>query len=347
VHALGRAKEGISYKDRVTAALDDISGRPVERSLLQGLHCHEGDICDSSLGQSKSIAEHLRGADAVLFHVAGDTRFTPANPEVQHHFNVFGSVNVVQCLRSYVGTVVHVSTAYVAGDRQGLVLEGDLDKGQGFRNSYEKSKLDAEVEVTNTCREVGLPLTIVRPAIITNDTTTGRSSTFTHFNALVEVISRVQRHYGIGDGEAVSEEIRMPFNPDLRPNLAPVDPIVTAMLEIGISGQCAGRTFHLCHPDPQSNSEVIALVAEAFGVKGKIGLPFVSELPERPTWTEKMMLRSLRPYLPYMNEACTFDLTNTRSVIPDYDLRFPPITLDYLRKVIEFQRHQERKDPSA
>ncbi|MCX7049665.1 MAG: hypothetical protein NTX50_29785 [Candidatus Sumerlaeota bacterium] len=156
------------------------------------------------------------------------------------------------------------------------------------------------------------------------------------------------KHYEIGDGEVVSEEIRIPVIPDQRPNLAPVDPIVTSIFEIGISGQSGGqsgrRTFHLCHPHPQSNSKVISLVAEAIGVKDKIRLPYISALPEQLTWTEKMMLRSLKPYLPYMNEACAFDLTNTRSIIPDYDSRFPPITLDYLRKVIEFQRHQERKE---
>jgi hypothetical protein len=53
-----------------------------------------------------------------------------------------------------------------------------------------------------------------------------------------------------------------------------------------------------------------------------------------------MMLRSLKSYLPYLNESCVFDLANTRSVIPDYDSRFPPITLDYIQKIIEFQRHE-------
>ena len=158
--------------------------------MLQELRCHEGDICDSGPGHSKVVSAHLRGADAVLFHVAGDTRFTPSDPGAQHHFNVFGSLNVVRLLRNFLASVVHVSTAYVAGNRQGLVLEGDLDQGQGFRNSYE-------------------------------------------------------------------------------------------------------------------------------------------------------------PYLPYMNEACTFDLAHTRSMIPDYDLRFPPVTPDYLRKIIEFQRHQARNDPNA
>jgi len=347
VHALGRAKGGTSYDERVKAALDDIDGRPVERRLLLDLHCHEVDICDSGLGLSRPISKHLDGDDPVLFHVAGDTRFNPANPETQRQINISGALNVVRSLKDSVASVVHVSTAYVAGDRRGLVLESDVDKGQRFRNCYEKSKFDAELAITRLSGETGLPLTIVRPSIITNDTATGRSSTFTHLNALVEVVSRIQKHYGIGDGEVVSEEIRIPVAPDSRPNLAPIDPIVDSLLEIGASPQAVGRTFHLCHPDPQSNSAVVSLVAEAFGVKDRIGLSFVSELPEQPTWTERMMLRSLKSYLPYMNASSVFDLTNTRSIISDYDSRFRPITLDYIRRIIAFQRHQGREDNHA
>jgi len=347
VHALGRSKSGKSYEDRVEAALDDIDGRPIEPSLLPELRCHEVGICDSDLGLSRPISEILPGTDAVLFHVAGDTRFNPTDPEAQRRVNIGGSLNVMRALQDSVASVVHVSTAYVAGDRQGLVLESDLDEGQGFCNCYEKSKSDAEIEITDLCAESGLPLTIVRPSIITNDTATGRSSTFTHLNAIVEVISRIQKHYGIADGEVVSEEIRIPADPESRPNLAPIDPIVDSLLEIGIDERGAGKTFHLSHPDPQPNSEVVALAADAFGVRDKVELSFVSAVPEDPTWTERMLLRSLKPYLPYLNGACTFDLTNTRSLIPDYDSRFPPITLDYMVKVIEFQRHMGEEGEQA
>ena len=45
--------------------------------------------------------------------------------------------------------MVHVSTAYVAGKRTALIREDELDCGQGFWNSYEKSKFDAEVLLTD------------------------------------------------------------------------------------------------------------------------------------------------------------------------------------------------------
>ena len=59
-----------------------------------------------------------------------------------------------------------------------------------------------------------------------------------------------------------------------------------------------------------------------------------------------MIARSFKPYLPYLNEYCDFDLTNTRSILPDYDSQFSPITLEYLRRVINFQRSQKRAETS-
>ncbi|MCY3024499.1 MAG: SDR family oxidoreductase [Planctomycetota bacterium] len=338
VHALGRSKGRTCWRDRMISSLDDTNGRAMDREALSGLQCHETDLLRPDLGLAEPASMRLTKHDALLFHVAGDTRFTPPDTEAQRQTNVMGSVNVFSCFGRLVRQAVHVSTAYVAGDRQGIVLEDDSDVGQAHRNPYEKSKLEAELAVRDICCGTSLPLIIVRPSIITNDTQTGRSSTFTHLNALVEVVSRIQEHFGIRDGQVVSEEIRLPVNPHCRPNLAPVDPIVTSLVEIASNPQAPGRVYHLCHPGPQSNAEVMSLLAEAFGVKGKVALSFVSQLQKPLSWTERMFVRSFKPYLPYLNESCVFDLTNTRRSVPDYDSRFPALSVDYLRKVIQWQR---------
>jgi hypothetical protein len=62
---------------------------------------------------------------------------------------------------------VHVSTAYVAGRFHGIFKETDLDLGQGFRNTYEQSKFEAEKAIGEAAGE--LPLVIARPSIIVGD----------------------------------------------------------------------------------------------------------------------------------------------------------------------------------
>jgi hypothetical protein len=161
-------------------------------------------------------------------------------------------------------------------------------------------------------------------------------------NVLVEVANRIQEYYGIQDGDVVNREIRVPVNPSARPNIAAVDPIARALARMADSADVAGRTFHLCHPAPQSNAEFFDLILEAFGIKDKIKLRYVEELSKPLTRTEEMVARSFRVYLPYLNHSGSFDLSNTRQIIPCYDDMFGPANLEYLRKVIAFERAQRR-----
>ena len=336
VHALGRGKDGVPWPERVLAAVR-AAGGPGERPDLSRLHCHEADLARPDLG----FAERPAGFDkptAVLVHLAGDTRFVPSDPAAQRRVNVDGTLNVIRALRPSISQMVHVSTAFVAGDRTGTILESETNVGQGFHNHYEKTKLEAEVGVRALCGELRLPLAIARPSIIVNDTVTGRSSAFTHLNVLVEVANRIQEFYGIGDGEVVNREIRVPMNPSARPNTAAVDPIAEALALIVESPKATGKTFHLCHPSPQSNAEIFGLILEAFGIKGKISLNFIEQIPRPLTRTEEMFVRAFKIYLPYLNNDKIFDLANIRTVIPDYDAMFQPANVDYLRKVIAFER---------
>ena len=74
------------------------------------------------------------------------------------------------------GRHLHVSTAYVAGRYRGRFKETDLDLGQGFRNTYEQSKFEAEKAIAEAAD--GLPLVIARPSIIVGDSRSGWTSAF-------------------------------------------------------------------------------------------------------------------------------------------------------------------------
>ena len=336
VHALGRSKRETSWRERVLKSVAE-AALTTEPMDFNQLHCHEANLARPDLGFS-GAPPFAGTSGAVLVHLAGDTRFVPQDPAAQRAANVNGTLNAVCALRPVISRVVHVSTAYVAGDRTGLVLETETDMGQDFHNNYEKTKLEAEVALRALCLELHLPLTIARPSIIINDTAHGRSSAFTHLNVLVEMANRIQEYYGIGDGEVVNREIRVPINPTARPNTAPVDPIAEVLAAIVQSPASCGKTFHLCHPAPQTNAEIFSLVMSAFGIKGKINLRFVTELPKPLTRTEEMMARAFRVYLPYLNQSTTFDCANARALIPHYDRMFPATTSEYLHKVIAFQR---------
>lgn len=345
VHALGRARGDVSWRERVLAAVNDasLSG---QMANFNRLFFHEADFSKPDL--NFAATQYFDGASpAVLVHLAGDTKFVPADPAAQRRTNVDAALNVVRALRPVISRTVHVSTAFVAGDRKGTVLETESDYGQDFHNNYEKTKLEAEVAVRVACAELKLPLAIARPSIIVNDTAQGRSSAFTHLNVLVEVANRIQEFYRIGDGEVINREIRVPMNPDARPNTAPVDPIAEALAVIVESPAATGKNFHLCHPAPQTNAEIFDLILSAFDIRGKINLRFVTDLSKPLTRTEEMAARAFRVYLPYLNQSATFDCANSQALIPNYDRMFPPVTVDYLHKVIAFGRASRKSSATA
>ena len=69
-----------------------------------------------------------------------------------------------------------MGTAYVAGERTGLVREDELAVGQSYRNTYEQTKAEAEALVRS--RLGSLPGVILRPSIIVGDSRTGVTSSF-------------------------------------------------------------------------------------------------------------------------------------------------------------------------
>jgi nucleoside-diphosphate-sugar epimerase len=60
--------------------------------------------------------------------------------------------------------IAHVSTAFVAGKRTGLVRETELEHDFGFLNTYQQSKYEAELLVRRY-RE-SLPVVVLRPSIV-------------------------------------------------------------------------------------------------------------------------------------------------------------------------------------
>jgi nucleoside-diphosphate-sugar epimerase len=149
VHALGRSSKGEAWHDRVLKSFAE-AGWAAPPADLAKLHCHEADLSRPDLGFPDALP-FRPATPTVLVHLAGDTRFVPPDPVAQRATNVGGTLNVVRALRPVIAQMLHVSTAYVSGDRTGLVRETEADLGQGFHNNYEKTKLEAEVAVQALC----------------------------------------------------------------------------------------------------------------------------------------------------------------------------------------------------
>src|SRR5437762_223497 len=101
----------------------------------------EGDIAEPSLGLSAAELDLAQQETTTIFHLAAIYDLA-VDCGIASHINVEGTFNVnqfaqtVKQLRRY----NYISTCYVAGKREGVILETELHHDQGFRNHYEETK---------------------------------------------------------------------------------------------------------------------------------------------------------------------------------------------------------------
>ena len=115
----------------------------------------QGDIVSERLGLSPESLEELRGRVDLVVNCAGLVSFNPSL-ELGLNVNTIGVRNVVDACLSLGTRLVHVSTAFVAGNRSGLVFEDEEIRGyfpkkdelDGRDFSLEQELLDCQKLVT-------------------------------------------------------------------------------------------------------------------------------------------------------------------------------------------------------
>src|SRR4051794_36663186 len=103
------------------------------------------------MGMNTVRHEWLAGHVDPVVHCAASVSFT-LGLEESRAINVEGTRRLLDFAelcsrRGRLDCFTHVSTCYVAGTSAGMFGELELDRGQGFRNAYERSKFEAELLV--------------------------------------------------------------------------------------------------------------------------------------------------------------------------------------------------------
>ncbi|MFK4145263.1 SDR family oxidoreductase [Streptomyces sp. NPDC004065] len=188
-----------------------------------------GDITRSGLGLDDDARRLALTADRIV-HCAAVTDFgRPAG--LYDTVNIRGTRHVLDLARVHRTPLVHVSTAYVCGERDGVAHEDELDVGQRPGNDYERSKLAAEILVREAAAR-GLPVAVVRPSIITGASRTGRIRDFRTIYPVLKVFTRGLVRTAPGDYGAVLD-------------LVPVDRVAGLVTEAALRfADAEGQTLH-------------------------------------------------------------------------------------------------------
>jgi thioester reductase-like protein len=291
-----------------------------------------GDISEIDLGLTDEQQERLRAETTVAYHLAAI--YNLAVPlDIAQKVNVEGTGNVLQMLRNCEKLERHnyVSTAYVAGDRHGVVYEHELNLGQGFKNHYESTKFQAEVWVRSLMDQI--PTTIYRPAIVVGDSQTGETQKFDGpYYMLRTVAVAVDKHVPIPQFGAANA----PFN------VVPVDFVLDALAVADDDPELVGETLHLVDPEPITAGEVFSLLAKEYaGKEPAYRLPPKMVQASLKSKRMRAMFSGAPPEsIEYLNHAVRFDTRRADELLARHGLRCPRFE-EYVGPIVNFFREHE------
>ena len=296
----------------------------------------EGDITDQHLGLTAEVYERLAGETTAVFHLAAI--YNLAVPlEIAQKVNVDGTGNVIEFCAQCDNLERHnyVSTAYVAGDRRGVVYEHELIQGQWFKNHYESTKFQAEVWVRETMDKI--PTTIYRPAIVVGDSRNGDTQKFDGpYFMLRSIAVSAKRGWPIAQ-----------FGRSKAPmNVVPVDFIVDALVAGSRDEQSIGETFHLVDPEPTSAADVLAALSREYAGKEpsvKVPAQLVAAMLHLKPMRELYggaPAESIR----YLSHPVRFDTRRANYLRERHGLKAPRFA-DYVEPMVRFFREHE-DDPA-
>src|SRR4051812_4714540 len=290
-----------------------------------------GDISELDLGLTREQQERLQAETTVAYHLAAI--YNLAVPyDLAQKVNVAGTGNVLQLLRNCEKLERHnyVSTAYVAGDRHGVVYEHELNQGQAFKNHYESTKFQAEVWVRELMDEI--PTTIYRPAIVVGHSKTGETQKFDGPYYMLRTVAFAQsKHMPIPE-----------FAGDAPFNVVPVDFVLDALAVADDDPELVGETLHLVDPEPITAKDVFNLLSREYaGKEPKYRVPPKLVQSSLKSKRVRAMFSGAPPEsIEYLNHAVRFDTRRADELLARHGLRCPRFE-EYVGPIVKFFREHE------
>jgi nucleoside-diphosphate-sugar epimerase len=294
------------------------------------------------LGLDKGLYDSLAEQTDEIIHCASNTSFSERKRREIEKANIEGLRHVLDfAVESRCCFFHHMSTAYVAGRRDGICREEFAETG-AFTNVYEETKYRGERMISQACREQGIRLNIYRPSIVYGDSKTGRTLLF---NALYYPIRTVLFFRDLfekdirekGGKKAGQMGVKMDSNGTiLLPirieaeekggvNLIPVDFLVAAFLEI-MDTCLEGDLFHIVNHRLTAIRELADYTGRLFNVEGIETVPPGSLDASPRNSLEILFDNYIEAYRPYMMDARIFENEKAGAILarknmecPDFD----------------------------
>ncbi|MCU1257869.1 MAG: Male sterility domain protein [Bryobacterales bacterium] len=302
---------------------------------LPNAHLVFGDITRPRLGIPAGLYSRLCQSIDTIVHCAASTKFT-LPLAASRQVNLHGTANIVQLARRsrQLKMLLHVSTTYIAGRKDGPLREAPMSDPDGWFSPYEQSKFEAEqfIYAHADC----LPWVIARLSTVVGNSRTGHISRFNYFHQLLRLVPRNPLPF-------------IPGDPDALVDVVADDWVTHGLLEVLRRKTIPRTVFHLCAGPHQSlpAQEVVELAfrlhrrrqpASSVTIPSFVSLDqfqaFAAELRRTGKTTLSRMAELLLVYLPHLELNQPFLNTETNRFLDQCGVT-PPRTRDFLPGIIE------------
>ncbi|KAF5194509.1 Fatty acyl-coa reductase [Thalictrum thalictroides] len=136
--------------------LRDIHGKDFESFVSSKLTPVPGDVIYGNMGvQNSEMLEEMWSKINIIVNVAGNTKFDERY-DVALDVNTFGSINVMNFAKNCIKLemLLHVSTAYVCGEKSGRILEKPFRMGETPNGSLDLDILQEQSIVHDKLKEL-------------------------------------------------------------------------------------------------------------------------------------------------------------------------------------------------
>ncbi len=284
------------------------------------------DLTRPLLGLSQAGFAALGAQLTEIWHCAGSIDLI-GSPELVRRVNVSGTYAMLELAAAGSATIIHVSTAFVAGRRiTGVIDEDDLDGSYGFESAYQQSKFDAEKAIHDWSRRNDRPAVIFRPSLLVTDRRPPPGESSHPLFVALRLSDRIQAMMAreMAPGERLP--VRAAADPDAHLNLIPVE--LAAQLMVGLAERAQPNgvyTAHVTYP----HEVTVATLLSIFEHRYTVDLALSPEWPEDLTLLEASVRTQMRAFTPFAFHHRHYDRAALRAAgLEPSDA--PPLDLPYL-----------------
>lgn len=312
--------------DRIVKTEEFIARAPTGQDRVT---IHRGTVIDRNFGLHEQVFEQLCEDVTDFYHLAAMHHLGAAKQQVEE-VNILGTRVALDAASKFKNLYRfhYYSTAFVCGAREGVILENDLEQGQTFRSTYERTRLTAELDVRRAMKD--LPISVYRATLVVGDSTSGEIYWLDGPWIFIQAIARNPERLPT----LLPSAIHNPFN------VVPVDFVAHAMHAISLRPDTEGYTFHLADPAPVSQASAFRLLRRHIE-EGPVLTTFGGRLRDRllhlPFFEKRT--KQGRPFLNELDNLAIFNASHTLKALRGTGI-YCPYFPDYVATLVKFA-HEE------